>query len=140
MSTEKTTIRIETHVKAPAKKVWSIWTDPIEITKWNSPSPEWHTPKAEHDLKPGGAFTYRMEARDGSFGFDFGGIFDVVTPNKYLEYTIGDGRKVKINFNAEGGKTHVIQEFEAESQNSIEMQRSGWQAILDSFKNYTESN
>ncbi len=139
MSTEKTTITIEAHINAPAQKVWSIWTNPEDITKWNTPSPEWHTPRAEHDLKPGGAFTYHMEARDGSMGFDFGGVFNVVTPNEYLEYTIGDGRKVKINFNADGEKTHIVEAFEAESENPVDMQRDGWQAILNSFKSYTEA-
>ena len=137
---DKPTITIEAHVNAPAEKVWSIWTNPDDITKWSTPSPDWYTPKAEHELKPGGTFNYRMEARDGSFGFDFGGVFDVVTPNKYLEYTIGDGRKVKINFNDEGKNIHIVQTFEAESENPIEMQRSGWQAILDSFKNYAETH
>jgi uncharacterized protein YndB with AHSA1/START domain len=87
------TITIETTVAAPVSKVWSLWTDPSHITKWSSATPEWHTPRAEHELKPGGTFNYRMEAKNGSMGFDFGGVFDVVTPDKYLEYTIGGRQK-----------------------------------------------
>jgi uncharacterized protein YndB with AHSA1/START domain len=140
MANKLTTITVEAQISAPVEKTWNIWTDPSHIVGWNSPSPEWHTPKAEHDLKPGGTFTYRMEARDGSMGFDFGGVFDVVTPNKYLEYTIGDGRKVWIDFKSENGKTHLVQKFEAESVNSIEQQRQGWQGILNSFKEYAETH
>ena len=139
MTTEKTNITIETTVNAPVKKVWEVWTNTDDITKWNSPSPEWHTPRAQHDLRPGGNFTFRMEARDGSSGFDFGGVYDVVKPNEYIEYTMEDGRKVKVDFKEEGNQTHIVENFEAESQNSIEMQRGGWQAILDNFKKYTES-
>lgn len=136
----KTKITIEATVKAPVEKVWKIWTSPADIVKWSTPSPEWHTSRAEHDLQAGGKFNYRMEAKDGSFGFDFGGVFDVLKENELIEYTIGDGRKVVINFNSNGKETHIVQTFEAETQNPIEMQRSGWQAILDSFKNYTENN
>lgn len=138
-TTTKTLITIEATVKASAEKVWKLWTTPSDIIQWNSPSPEWHTPKAEHDLKAGGKFLFRMEARDGSMGFDFGGVYDVVNPNEYLEYTIGDGRKVKINFNSKSSETHIVQTFEAETQNSIDMQRGGWQAILNNFKKYAES-
>ncbi len=142
MTTEnKTKITIEANVKAPVEKVYSIWTSPADIVRWSTPSPEWHTPRAEHDLSEGGKFNYRMEARDGSFGFDFGGVFDTLKKNELIEYTIGDGRKVEIHFNKKGAnETHIVQTFEAEGENPIEMQRAGWQAILDSFKNYTENN
>lgn len=141
MTTERTVITIEATVNAPVDKVWDIWTSTKDIVKWSSPSPEWYTPKADHDLTVGGTFNYRMEARDGSFGFDFQGVFDEIRPNEYLEYTIaGDGRKVKIDFKAIGNKTHIVQKFEAETINSIEQQRTGWQAILNSFKNYVEEN
>lgn len=142
MTTEnKTKITIEANVKAPVEKVYNVWTSPADIVKWSTPSPEWHTPRAEHDLSEGGKFNYRMEAKDGSFGFDFGGVFDTLKKNELIEYTIGDGRKVEIHFNKKGAnETHIVQTFEAEGQNPIEMQRAGWQAILDSFKNYTESN
>jgi len=136
----KTVLTVTAPVNAPVEKVWTYWNQPEHITKWCSPSPEWHTPRAESDLRAGGKFLSRMEARDGSMGFDFAGEYDVVTPNEYIEYTIGDGRKVKIHFTAEGDSTLVEESFEAEDQNPIEMQQAGWQAILDSFKKYTENN
>ncbi len=137
---EKTTITIEAIVNAPIEKVWELWTGTQHIIKWNNASPDWHTPKAEHELKPGGKFVYRMEAKDGSFGFDFGGTFDVVNLNEYLESTLGDGRKVKITFKDVNGKTQIVETFEAEDQNPIEMQKGGWQAILNNFKTYAEKN
>ena len=136
----KTKITIETTVKAPVEKVWEFWGAPEHITKWATPSPDWHTPRAENDLRTGGKFLSRMEAKDGSFGFDFGGVYDNVKTNELIEYTIGDGRKVVTNFTKKGNETHIVQTFEAETENPIEMQRGGWQAILDSFKNYTETN
>lgn len=135
----KTTISIEATINASVEKVWQNWTSTNAITKWNSASPEWHTPKAQHDLQPGGRFTYRMEARDGSFGFDFGGVFDIVKPNEYLETTLDDGRKVKTTLTRKGNETHLSQTFEAEETHSVEQQRQGWQNILDSFKNYVET-
>jgi uncharacterized protein YndB with AHSA1/START domain len=135
----KTTISIEATINASVEKVWQNWTSTNAITKWNSASPEWHTPKAEHDLQPGGRFTYRMEARDGSFGFDFGGVFDIVKPNEYLETTLDDGRKVKTTLTRKENETHLSQTFEAEETHSVEQQRQGWQNILDSFKNYVKT-
>lgn len=141
MTTQETTIiTVENTVNAPAKKVWEYWTKPEHITQWNNASDDWHSPRAENDLRQGGNFVYRMEAKDGSFGFDFGGVYDVVKPNEYIEYTIGDGRKVKITFSTKGNMTEVVESFEAENTNSIEMQRGGWHAILDNFKKYTEAN
>ena len=134
----KTLITVENTVNAPVEKVWQYWTKPEHIIQWNSASDDWHSPHAENDLRVGGKFLSRMEAKDGSFGFDFGGVYDAITINKYIEYTLGDGRKVKINFTADGNQTKVIESFEAENMNSIEMQRGGWQAILDNFKKYTE--
>jgi uncharacterized protein YndB with AHSA1/START domain len=136
----KTSITVETVVKAPVEKVWKYWAAPEHITKWCSPSDDWHTPSAENDLRTGGKFSSRMEAKDGSFGFDFGGIYDNVKTNELIEYTIGDGRKVSIWFTANDKETKVVETFEAESINPIEMQRGGWQAILDNFKKYTEAN
>lgn len=138
-TTTKEVITVATTVNVPVEKAWDIWTSPEHITKWNSASPDWHTPTATNDLRVGGTFTARMEAKDGSMGFDFAGIYDAVTENEYIEYTIGDGRKVKIKFDADGKTTKVTESFEAEGQNSIELQRGGWQAIMDSFKQYTES-
>jgi len=134
-----TVLTVTAVVNAPIEKVWQLWTDTWAITQWNAPSPDWHTPKADHDLRPGGLFTYRMEAKDGSFGFDFGGTFDVVQPPEYLEYTIGDGRKVKITFTATGDQTTIVQEFESENVNPLEVQQGGWQAILNNFKKYAEA-
>ncbi|MEO8403999.1 MAG: SRPBCC family protein [Chitinophagaceae bacterium] len=136
---EKTVITVKNTINAPVEKVWENWTKPEHIVKWNQASDDWHTTKAENDLRKGGKFSSRMEAKDGSFGFDFGGVYDDVKTNEYIEYTIGDGRKVKIYFTSEGNKTNVVQEFEAESINSTEMQKGGWQAIMNSFKKYTEA-
>jgi uncharacterized protein YndB with AHSA1/START domain len=140
MENQGKTITVENTVKAPVEKVWQFWTSPKHITKWNNASDDWHTPFAENDLRTGGKFLSRMEARDGSFGFDFGGVYDEVKTNELIAYTIGDGRKVKITFLPAGKETKVIETFEAENMNSIEMQRGGWQAILDNFKKYVESN
>ncbi len=137
---EKTVITVENTVNAPVEKVWEYWTKPEHITKWNAASDDWHSPWAQNDLRVGGKFAARMEAKDGSFGFDFGGVYDEVRNNEYIEYTLGDDRKVKINFTQEGNKTKVVESFEAESTHSIEMQQGGWQAILDNFKKYTEAN
>lgn len=139
METENKTITVENTVKAPIEKVWEFWTEPQHIKKWNSASPDWHTPYAENDLRAGGKFATRMEAKDGSFGFDFGGVYDVVKENEYIEYTLGDGRKVKIFFTSTGNETKVAETFEAENTHPVEIQKTGWQAILDSFKKYTET-
>jgi uncharacterized protein YndB with AHSA1/START domain len=141
MATQNNTvITVENTIEAPVEKVWEYWTKPEHITQWNNASDDWHTPHAENDLRVGGNFVSRMEAKDGSFGFDFGGVYDAITPNEYIEYTIGDGRKVKTTFAADGNKTKVIESFEAEGTNPIEMQRGGWQSILDNFKKYAEAN
>jgi uncharacterized protein YndB with AHSA1/START domain len=110
------------------------------VVNWNSASDDWHTTKAENDLRTGGTFSSRMEAKDGSFGFDFGGIYDEVIPNELIAYTMGDGRKVKVTFTENSGKTEVVETFDAETENPVEMQRGGWQAIMDNFKKYAEAN
>ena len=140
MESQVSSITIEATVKAPVEKVWKFWTAPEHITEWNNASEDWHTPRAENDLRPGGKFLSRMEAKDGSFGFDFWGIYDEVVPNKVIAYTLGDGRKVRTVFSSAGNETTIVSEFEPENTNPIEMQRGGWQAILDNFKKYTESN
>ncbi|MCW3463448.1 SRPBCC family protein [Chitinophaga nivalis] len=140
MSTaHNTTITVTATINAPAAKVWELWTAPAHIMKWNSASEDWHTPRAENDLRPGGKFSSRMEAKDGSFGFDFGGVYDEVKPHELITYTMGDGRKVNITFEENGNTTEVTETFDAETTHSIEMQQGGWQAILDNFKKYTES-
>jgi uncharacterized protein YndB with AHSA1/START domain len=136
---EKTVITVESTIDAPVEKVWETWTKPEHIAHWCAASDDWHVPKAENDVRVGGSFSTRMEAKDGSFGFDFGGVYDAVRVNEYMEYTMGDGRKVQITFTSHGNKTHVVESFDAESTNPVEMQKGGWQAILDNFKKYTEA-
>lgn len=120
--------------------MWKYWNEPTHITKWCAASPEWHAPAAENDLKAGGKFTTTMAAKDGSMSFDFWGIYDQVQPNELIEYTMGDGRKAKIVFTESGDTTTIVESFEPESENTRELQQGGWQAILNSFKSYTESN
>jgi uncharacterized protein YndB with AHSA1/START domain len=139
-SKDKTAITIETTVKAPVQKVWRYWTTPEHISQWNNASDDWHTPHAENDLRAGGRFLSRMEAKDGSAGFDFGGVYDQVKTHELITYTMDDSRKVSVEFSGNGNQTKVRETFEPESMNSIEMQKNGWQAILDNFKKYTESH
>ena len=135
------TITVETTINAPIEKVWEYWTKPEHITQWNNASDDWHAPHAKNDLRAGGTFLCRMEAKDGSYGFDFGGTYDEVRDKDYIEYTLGDGRKVQITFsNDDNNTTKVVEKFDAESENSVEMQQGGWQAILNNFKKYTEGN
>ena len=141
METANTTkITVQSTINAPVEKVWKFWTGPEHITKWNNASDDWHTPRAENDLRVGGKFTSRMEARDGSSGFDFGGVYDEVTLNEKITYTMDDGRQVSVNFTFKGNETKVVETFDAENTHSVEMQRGGWQAILDNFTKYAESN
>jgi uncharacterized protein YndB with AHSA1/START domain len=135
----RTNITVEVTVNAPIEKVWKLWNEPNHITQWAFASPEWHAPRAENDLRPGGAFSSRMEAKDGSMGFDFAGVYDEVRRNEYISYTLGDGRKVEITFTSQGGQTRVVETFEAENTNPVDMQKAGWQAIMDNFKTYAES-
>jgi uncharacterized protein YndB with AHSA1/START domain len=132
------TITVRTKVNAPVEKVWRLWSSPEHITKWAAASDDWHTTTADNDLRAGGKFTSRMEAKDGSMGFDFGGTYDAVRENEYIGYTLDDGRKVMIHFTADGDQTGIVQTFDPESQNPREMQQAGWQAILDNFKKYAE--
>ncbi len=140
MENQPTVITVEATVNAPVAKVWEYWTKPEHITQWCQASDDWHAPKAENDVRVGGTFSTTMAAKDGSFSFDFGGVYDAVTENEILEYTIGDGRRVWIKFTADGDKTHITERFEAENQNPVEMQQGGWQAILNNFKKHTENN
>jgi uncharacterized protein YndB with AHSA1/START domain len=132
-------ITVTTLVRNSPQKVWKYWTEPFHITKWNAASDDWHTPHAENDLRPGGRFTSRMEAKDGSMGFDFTGIYDQVIIHHLIEYTMEDGRKARVEFSDENGHTRIIESFEPESMNSHELQQQGWQAILDNFSKYAES-
>lgn len=134
----KEQITVQATIDSNIETVWNTWTKPEHIIKWNSGSKDWHTPKAANDLRKGGRFTSRMEAKDGSAGFDFGGVYTEVIPHKRIAYTLDDDRKVTIDFKEEGDKVKLIETFQAEDQNPIAKQRDGWQAILDNFKNYTE--
>jgi uncharacterized protein YndB with AHSA1/START domain len=132
-------ITIETSINASKEKVWKYFTLPEHITQWNNASADWYTPRAENDLRIGGDFTYRMEARDGSVGFDFGGTYTSVEPCNTISYVMGEGgRKVDVIFTEEGGVTHITESFDPEQENPIEMQRAGWQSILNNFKKYVE--
>jgi uncharacterized protein YndB with AHSA1/START domain len=140
MSAEKKVLTLTANVNAPVNKVWEYWTTPEHIMQWNNASPDWHTTSATNDLRAGGSFSSRMEAKDGSMGFDFGGIYDAVEENSYIGYTLADQRKVKVSFTTEGNATKISESFEAEEQNPVEMQQGGWQAIMDNFKAYAEMN
>lgn len=137
---EKTIITVQVKINAPVEIVWKLWTTSENIVKWNNASDDWHTTQSENDLRTGGKFLSRMEAKDGSAGFDFVGVYEKVKTNELIEYVIDDGRKVKIDFTSKGNKTKIVETFEAESIHSIEMQRGGWQSILDNFKKYAEKN
>jgi uncharacterized protein YndB with AHSA1/START domain len=139
-TTNTTKITVETTVNAPVEKVWNYFTSADHVVKWNSPSEDWHTPRAQNDLRPGGKFNYRMEAKDGSFGFDFEGVYDQVKTNELTEYTMSDGRKVVNEFITNGNETRLVVTFDAENQNPVDFQQAGWQAIMDNFKKYTEAN
>jgi uncharacterized protein YndB with AHSA1/START domain len=133
-------VKIEATVGADVGKVWSYWNRPEHIVKWNFAVDDWHCPRAENDLKVGGKLKSRMEAKDGSFGFDFEGTYSEVVEPKKIAYTIADGRRVETVFESLGGTTKITTTFDAENQNPIEMQQKGWQAILNNFKKYTEAN
>lgn len=136
---EKPKVTIEAVVDAYKEKVWECWTKPEHIVNWNSASEDWHSPKAENDLKPGGRFNYRMEAKDGSEGFDFTGTYDEVLPYERINYTMDDDRRVWTTFTDREGKTYIESIFEAENHFPVEMQKEGWQSILNRFKAYTEN-
>ena len=133
-------ISIQAQVNAPIEKVWQYWTQPEHIVHWNHASDEWHTPRAENGLRKDGRFNYRMEAKVGSMGFDFTGTYTVVVVNKNIQYVLGDGRKVQILFSETNDGILVEEKFEAENIHSVEMQKNGWQAILNNFKKYIEEN
>lgn len=132
-------ITITTHIEAPIEKIWKYWTEPEHIKNWSHASDDWHSPVATNDLKVGGKFVTRMEAKDGSAGFDFNGVYTAVEQYKKIEYTIEGGRKVAIEFTPEEAGYKITESFEPENENPLEMQRGGWQAILDNFKKYVLS-
>lgn len=137
----KDKITVDATINAPIQKVWEFYNDPKHVTKWNNASDDWHTPKAENDLAVGGRFSYRMEAKDGSEGFDFSGVYEEVENEQHLTYTMDDGRRVTVNMSsASDNETKVTVSFDPEEENTLELQEQGWQSILDNFKKYTEAN
>ena len=132
-------ITIETLVKAPLDQVWETWNNPADIEQWCTAVESWHTTGSTVDLRVGGTFHSRMEAKDGSMGFDFDGTYTRVVPKRLIEYRIADGREVSIEFTDGAGGVHVKETFDAETENPPEMQRQGWQAILDNFARYVEA-
>jgi len=132
-------ISIETVVRADIETVWHAWNNPEDIKQWNAASDDWHTTESTVDLREGGTFSSRMEAKDKSFGFDFAGIYTKIIDKHLIEYSLGDGRTVSIQFEPVENGVKVMETFEAESQNSIELQRQGWQSILDNFAKHVES-
>lgn len=135
----KPRITVEATIDAPITKAWECWTGPEHIVHWNFASDDWCCPRAQNDVRVGGRFNGRMEARDGSAGFDFTGTYTAVEPERRLTYVMDDGREASVEFIAQDGGCRIRETFEAEEENSLEMQQTGWQAILDSFKKYVES-
>jgi uncharacterized protein YndB with AHSA1/START domain len=132
-------ITVETVVKADLNAVWAAWNNPQDIKQWNAASEDWHTTQSTVDLREGGKFSSRMEARDGSAGFDFQGKYTKVVAQKLIEYVMEDGREVRVEFSKGPGGVVVRETFDAESQNKPELQRQGWQAILDNFARHVEA-
>lgn len=137
MNTKQITVQAD--VSADPGRAWECYTKPEHIVHWNFASNDWHCPKATNDLRVGGKYSARMEARDGSFGFDFEAVYDTVRAQNGFTYTMGDGRKAAVDFEKMPNGTRVTVRFDPETENSLEMQQSGWQAILDNFKKYAEA-
>jgi uncharacterized protein YndB with AHSA1/START domain len=133
-----TKITVETLVSAKPEKVWNCFTQAEHIVKWNFASDDWHCPKADNDLKVGGKFSSTMASKDGKMSFDFEGVYSEVSLHKHIAYGLADGRTVQVNFISEGTNTRVIETFDAETENPLDMQKAGWQAILDNFKKHVE--
>ena len=136
----RTRITVQAIVKAPVEKVWKYWNEPEHITHWSFASNDWHAPSATNDLRPGGKLIVRMEAKDDSAGFDFGGTYDVVKEHEEISFTMGDGRRVDIVFTAQGDETKITETFDAENTYPLEFQQAGWQSILDNFKRHAEQH
>lgn len=139
MMAEQTKITVEATVNAPVEKVWKAWNTPVDIIQWNTPDPSWHTPSSENDLRINGKFKNRMEAKDGSFGFDFEGTYNKVELHKEIAYTMADGRTATTLFTEKDGKTKLVTTFDPETENDPEFQKQGWQAILNNFVKYVEN-
>lgn len=138
IATAKDVLTVETTIHAPVEEVWECWSNPKHIVRWNYASDDWHTPRSENNLHEGGKFLSRMEARDGSWGFDFSGVYTKVEPYKLISYLIDDGREVQVTFMTDNNNTIVTENFEPEDTHSFDMQKMGWQAILDNFRRYVE--
>lgn len=136
MSLQKITVK--TRVQSNLEKTWDCWTNPAHIVNWNFASDDWHCPKADNHLQEGGTFSYTMASKDGAMSFDFSGKFSSVDAPNSIHYLLDDGRTVEIEFSMDEDAILVTETFEAETQNSIELQQFGWQAILDNFKKYVE--
>ncbi|MGC1242325.1 MAG: SRPBCC family protein [Chryseosolibacter sp.] len=137
---EKTKITVEATVNSPVEKVWEVWSNPKHITQWCAASDDWHAPYAENDLRRDGRFKTTMAAKDGSMAFDFEGVYSDVVPHKKIEYAMADGRTVQVTFAPMGNQTKVTETFDAENTHPVEVQRDGWQAILNNFKAHTENS
>ena len=133
-------ITVQTKVDANLSKVWEYWTTPEHITNWNFASDDWVCPEVKNDLEVNGEFSYRMESKDGKVGFDFEGVYYNILEEELIEYKMDDGRAVSVEFTKDGESVIITESFEPDDQNSKDMQKNGWQAILDNFKNYIESN
>lgn len=138
MKTEQ--ITVQATIEQALDKIWDYYTNPAHITQWNFASDDWCCPWAQNDLRAGGKYVSRMEAKDGSMGFDFEVVYDLVNPHKELQYTMGDGRKASVHFEEQDKAVIITIDFDPENVNAIELQRNGWQAILTNFKNYVEAN
>ncbi len=131
-------LTVETLARTDLETAWTAYSNPDDITRWNSADPSWHSPRSQVDLREGGRFSTRMEAKDGSMGFDFEGTYTRVVPNELIEYRMSDGREAAVRFTKEPGGTRIRVDFDAESENPAELQQQGWQAILDNFGRYVE--
>ena len=135
----KNEITVSTEVRGSIKSIWETWTLPEHIVHWNFAADTWHAPAASNDLTVGGKFSYRMEAKDGSMGFDFSGVYTEIVEHEVIAYTMDDGRTARVTFEETGDSTLVTEVFEAEQVNPVDMQQAGWQMILNNFKRYAES-
>ena len=133
-------IKVVAEINAKTEKVWDYWTNPEHIVNWTFASSDWHCPFAENDLRTNGKFKTRMEAKDGSMGFDFEGIYTNVIENQLIEYVLADNRKIIIEFKEYENCVKIIEKFDPEDENSLELQEQGWQSILNNFKKYVDEN
>lgn len=138
-SSTRTKVTVEAIVNVPISKVWAAWNNPEDVMKWNAASPDWHCPAATNDLRVGGKFVYTMAAKDGSVSFDFEGNYTAIAEHDRIEYVLADGREVIVLFRSEGATTHITETFDAENENPVDMQRVGWQTILNNFKSHVEN-